>query len=127
TPAGWPAPAASCRQWYRTITFQQAAPLRELRLTRFTSTEELDNHFAVRCKAFKRSDPAVGGRFVDDPHGSDGLGVQVQIEMRLQNIEPGSRTPQRLHRARMDLDHAVIADEAHEGDVIPCHIIKHAF
>src|SRR5690606_21703507 len=76
--------------------------------------EELDDHFAGGVIGLQRRDVAILRRLAHDPALADVIGAQMQVERRVQHVEPGTHLLDLLHRAGMDLDRTVVADEAHD-------------
>jgi hypothetical protein len=93
------------------------APRFEFRFSRFALAEELHDQLAVRIIKFRAGDAPVARRLLDGPCLGNGRLAQMQIEIRVQHIDPFALLAEghdALHQPGVNLDHAGVAHEHHD-------------
>src|SRR5699024_5675741 len=94
---------------------EQPAPTLELRHAGLARAEQLADQLAAAVVQLQRGDAAIVGGPVHDPALADGVLAQVQVEGRIEHVEPAIADQQLLDRAGVNLHHAGTADEYHDG------------
>ncbi len=92
----------------------QRPPVGALPLAVLAETEDLDEHLALRVIKLQRMDLPVHRRLAHHPGRSDPVLAQVQVETRVEHVQPRPHGLDSLHRSGIDLHAARVADENHD-------------
>src|SRR5690625_5212618 len=102
-------------------------PGRKVGIARFVGTGKLHNLVPVGRKTFKRRDPVVTDRAVDNPSLRDGGGIDIQSEIVIHDTEPCSVALQPGNGSAMGLNQPVVTYRANQWHALPDNVLEHVF
>src|SRR5262249_19993329 len=97
-----------------TLPLHRLPPIRALRSAGLALAEEEHDLLAVAIVELERGDEADVDGLAHDPRRSDARLAQVQVEARIEDVEPLAGALHPMDSSDMDLDDPAVGDEDHE-------------